>query len=171
MNTLQHASLGRRTLATAFDFGIFGVVGFLFFQLSTSLTSTVYDTLAYYTPPIATLTLLSLIVLELLILTRHGQTLGKKLFGLKVVLIDGRDGTFRDLVLKRNGLPLSILFLFLVGFLLFFFGLVGPGAMIYPLLILISSFLIYSLIDMAFLIRKDRRCLHDVLGNTVVIKV
>lgn len=85
---------------------------------------------------------LVLLVVQLVLVTKHGQTLGKRLLGIRIVLKDTmQNGGFVTNVLKRgflNGL-LSII----------------PG---------------YFLVDSLFVFRDDRRCIHDMIAGTCVIQ-
>ncbi|PIR15112.1 MAG: hypothetical protein COV48_16175 [Elusimicrobia bacterium CG11_big_fil_rev_8_21_14_0_20_64_6] len=86
---------------------------------------------------------LGLLITQLVLVTKHGQTLGKRFIGIRIVLKDTMEnGGFVVNVLKRgllNGL-LSII----------------PG---------------YFLVDSLFVFREDRRCIHDMIAGTCVIQV
>lgn len=86
--------------------------------------------------------LLILLAIQIYLLSTRGQTIGKKIVGIKIVNFD--DGT-------NPG--------FVKAFLLRVFvnGLIG----FVPL---------YSLVDLLFIFRADQRCIHDLLANTVVVK-
>lgn len=93
-------------------------------------------------------TLLGAILLVLLVgvqtvlLTRTGQTLGKRAVRIQIVCIDtGRNGGFVTNVLKRTVLNW-----------------------------LLSVIPFYSLVDTAFIFRRDRRCIHDHIAGTRVIE-
>lgn len=85
---------------------------------------------------------LILIIIQLVMVTRRGQTLGKRLIGIRIVLKDTlQNGGFVVNLVKRgllNGL-LSLI----------------PG---------------YFLVDSLCVFRKDRRCLHDMIAGTIVIQ-
>ena len=85
---------------------------------------------------------LALFVIQLVMVSQRGQTVGKSLFGIRIVLKDTlENGGFVVNVLKRgllNGL-LSII----------------PG---------------YFLVDSLCIAREDHRCLHDMIAGTVVIQ-
>jgi uncharacterized RDD family membrane protein YckC len=91
-----------------------------------------------------------LLVQALLILFR-GQNLGKLLTGVKVVRADddGPAGFARGVML-RFALPVSIFFLLNVAFPLGF---------------------LFVALDYAFMFRADRRCLHDLIAGTRVVRV
>lgn len=86
---------------------------------------------------------LGLLITQLVLVTKHGQTLGKRFIGIRIVLKDTMEnGGFVVNVLKRgllNGL-LSII----------------PG---------------YFIVDSLFVFREDRRCIHDMIAGTCVIQV
>ncbi len=85
---------------------------------------------------------LALLVVQLVMVSKHGQTLGKRFAGTRIVMKDTMEnGGFVVNVLKR-------------GFLNGLLSLI-PG---------------YFLVDCLFIFREDRRCLHDMIANTVVIQ-
>ncbi|MDD5304229.1 MAG: RDD family protein [Elusimicrobia bacterium] len=85
---------------------------------------------------------LALLVVQLVMVSQRGQTLGKRLVGIRIVMKDTlENGGFVVNVVKRgllNGL-LSLI----------------PG---------------YFLVDSLFVFRADRRCIHDMIAGTVVIQ-
>lgn len=81
-------------------------------------------------------------------LARSGQSLGKRRMGIRVVLQDGSPASLFHILLLRNLLP------GLMGSLL---GLLIPGA--------------FFLADALFILRADRRCLHDLIAGTKVVRV
>ena len=87
-----------------------------------------------------------LLGVQIYLLTTRGQTMGKKLLGIKIVNFDDE---------ANPG--------FVKAFLLRMFvnGLIGSIPMI--------GF-VYSLVDICFIFRDDRRCLHDLLAGTKVVK-
>ncbi len=78
-------------------------------------------------------------------LKNSGQTIGKKALGIKITNMDGELVNMGTMLGKRY-LPLSL-------------------AGIIPL---IGQFLV--LIDLLFIFRKNRRCVHDLIAGTQVIK-
>ena len=80
------------------------------------------------------------------LLTTRGQTLGKIALGLRIVRTkDGRNGGFVTNVLLR----------------------VGAGALIGMIPYLGA---LYTVTDLLFIFRDDRRCLHDLIAGTRVVK-
>lgn len=85
---------------------------------------------------------LVLLGVQLYRVSTQGQTLGKKLLGIRIVMKDTMEnGGFVVNVLKR-------------GFLNGLLSLI-PG---------------YFLVDSCFVFRDDRRCLHDMIAGTVVVQ-
>jgi uncharacterized RDD family membrane protein YckC len=79
------------------------------------------------------------------LLSSSGQTIGKKLSRIKIVTMQGEKPNMTDLALKRYG----------VIYLLNIIPIAGP---------------IIGLVDTLCIFRKDRRCLHDLLAGTQVVK-
>jgi len=92
------------------------------------------------------LALLILLGVQIYLLTTRGQTMGKKLIGIKIVNFDDESnpGFVKAFLLRMfvNGMIGAIPF-------------VGAA---------------YSLVDICFIFRADRRCLHDLLAGTKVVK-
>ncbi len=76
-----------------------------------------------------------------LLLFRYGQTIGKRMMGLAIVMLDGQRPSFTHLILNRY-LPQWI------------------AGSIHPFL---------GLVDIMFIFRGDRRCLHDLIAGTKVV--
>jgi len=105
------------------------------------------------TMSLATLLLLCVIVIDLVLLYRHGQTIGKRWLKIRIVRRDGsRCGLLRIIFLRV--LPISLVALSLGFFLSFLTGV---------------AFL-PRLLDALFVFRADRRCIHDHIADTVVVK-
>jgi uncharacterized RDD family membrane protein YckC len=80
-----------------------------------------------------------------LLMTR-GQTVGKKLLGMRIVRPDGSAATPGRIIGLR----------YAVGWLLSALPVVG---------------MVYALVDCLMIFRADRRCLHDLIADTIVVKV
>lgn len=80
------------------------------------------------------------------LLKSKGQTIGKKLVGTAIVDMDGNLPVFSKVVLLRY-LPLSLI----------------------SIIPLVGNFL--ALADSLFIFRKNKRCVHDLIAGTKVIKV
>jgi uncharacterized RDD family membrane protein YckC len=80
---------------------------------------------------------------QLYLVSRTGQTIGKRSRGIRVVRTDGSPASLGRILLLRNIVPIAI------GSLC---GLV-------------------SLIDALMIFGEERRCLHDMLADTKVVKV
>ncbi|WP_242112029.1 RDD family protein [Luteimonas aquatica] len=86
-------------------------------------------------------TLLALLVVDLILLQRQGQTLGKRWCAIRIVRSDG----------SRTGL----------GRLFGLRYLLAQGVLgIVPF---------FSLIDVLFIFGRERRCIHDMLADTIVV--
>lgn len=81
-----------------------------------------------------------------LVLARRGQSIGKQLRGIRVVRTDGSAPSLARIVVLRNALP--------------FASLLVPHARG-----------VLALVDAAFSLRSDQRCLHDLLADTKVVTV
>jgi uncharacterized RDD family membrane protein YckC len=85
-------------------------------------------------------------VTNLVLLSTQGQTLGKKIVGVRIVRFeDGGKAGFVKAVLLRGFLP----------------GLIGAV----PLL-----GYVFSLVNICFIFREDRRCIHDLMAGTHVVE-
>lgn len=80
------------------------------------------------------------------LLSRSGQTLGKKAVGIKVVDLDGSLPSLKQLILKRY----SVYFL--------------PGQI--PV---VGQ--LFSMLNILMIFGKQKRCIHDYAANTKVVKV
>lgn len=88
---------------------------------------------------------LVLLIVNLILLHRNGQTIGKKLLGIKIIRTDG----------DRAGLGRIFFLRFLVP------GLIGAIPIAGP---------VFSLVDPLFIFRESRKCLHDSIADTVVVR-
>lgn len=92
------------------------------------------------------LAVLALLVIQIYLLTTRGQTIGKKLMSVKIVVFDDDSNPgFVKAVLLR----------------LFVNGLIGAVPFVGA---------VYSLVDICFIFRDDRRCIHDLIAGTKVVK-
>jgi len=92
------------------------------------------------------LAVLALLGIQIYLLSTRGQTMGKKLLGIKIVVFEDE---------SNPG--------FVKAFLLrgFVNGLIGAVPVAGP---------IYSIVDICFIFRSDQRCCHDLLAGTKVVK-
>ena len=91
---------------------------------------------------LAGLLLLALIAVQVILLGRDGQTIGKKLLAVRIVDVNTRQhaGFFKTVVLR---------------------GILNGLLNLIP---------IYGLVDALLIFREDRRCLHDLIAGTVVVR-
>jgi uncharacterized RDD family membrane protein YckC len=83
---------------------------------------------------------LSLLALQIYLLHTHGQTLGKKLVKIKIVRSDGSRASFGRIL----GLRIVVNFL-------------------------LSIVPFYGLVDILFIFGEQRRCVHDLIADTIVV--
>jgi len=87
---------------------------------------------------------IALLLLQCVLLTKDGQTIGKKIVGIRIVNVDtGENGGFVPNVLLRS----------IVNGLISYF-----------------TCNIYGIVDVLFIFRDDRRCIHDLIAGTRVIE-
>jgi len=87
----------------------------------------------------------ALIAINLVLLHRHGQTIAKRLFGIRVVRTDGSHCSLLRIVFAR-WLPVTVMTMI-------------------PLL-----GLIVWLADPLMIFREDHRCMHDHIADTIVVR-
>ncbi|GLS04208.1 hypothetical protein GCM10007860_13540 [Chitiniphilus shinanonensis] len=92
------------------------------------------------------LLLLAFVIYNFVLVHRNGQTLGKKVLGIKIIRQDG----------SRCGLRRYVFIRYLPVALLSMIPFVG---------------VIVSLLDPLLIFRQSRRCLHDDIAGTIVIRV
>lgn len=87
----------------------------------------------------------SFLLLHGYLLVRHGQTIGKRLVGLRITRPDGQAPGAGRLIGLRYG----------VGFLITAIPVAGN---------------LYALVDVLFIFGGARRCLHDWMAGTIVVR-
>lgn len=154
---LELADRGARLAAVIVDGLIFGVVGAGFAVGTFSLAGTARSasdgspgTFAMIAALVCATAILALLVLNLVWLSRYGQTVAKRWLKIRIVRSDGsRCGLARIIFLRI--FPLAI-----VGGLL---NLAGPAL----------GYLV-RIVDALFIFRGDYRCIHDHIADTIVVK-
>ena len=84
-------------------------------------------------------------IITILFVARNGQSIGKRICGIKVVRTDGSKASFWRIFLLRN--------------------LVNGIPSVIPI---VSS--IYFLVDSLMIFSESRQCLHDKIASTIVVK-
>jgi uncharacterized RDD family membrane protein YckC len=79
-------------------------------------------------------------------ISRSAQTIGKKLLGIKVVTLTGENASFNKIVVWRM-LPIAL------------------GGALVPV---VGNFV--GILDALFIFRSDRRCIHDLIAATRVVR-
>lgn len=91
-----------------------------------------------------------LLFIQCWLLATRGQTLGKKLVGIRIVTVaDNANPGFGKAVGRREIVP------GLIGFILNFVPPLG---------------FVFFVVDSCFIFRADRRCIHDLIAGTKVVK-
>lgn len=90
---------------------------------------------------------LILLVIQVVMLSTRGQTIGKRILGIRVVRHpDGSPAGFMNAWLLRNFIPFLIQLVPWIG-------------------------LAFWIVDSCFIFTQERRCLHDLIAGTKVVKV
>lgn len=84
-------------------------------------------------------------VITYILVQRNGQTIAKKLLGIKVVRVDGSKASVGRIFWLRNVVNTLITMVPVAG-------------------------LIYGLLDSLWIFGEERRCLHDKIADTIVVK-
>lgn len=100
---------------------------------------------------VSALLLLALGAVTIVLVARNGQTVGKKLLGIRVVRSDGRPAGLWRIFLLRNVVA-SIPTLLPFG---------GTG---------LALGVLYTLVDELMIFGETRQCLHDRIADTVVVR-
>jgi uncharacterized RDD family membrane protein YckC len=110
------------------------------------------DTLAFYTAlftgPGAIFSLVGFLIwaaINAYLVHRHGQTIGKKILGIKVVRTDGSRASLGRIFWLRNVVMVLLSVIPIAGMIL-------------------------SLVDALLIFRESRQCLHDQIAGTIVVK-
>ncbi|WP_028454207.1 RDD family protein [Chitinilyticum litopenaei] len=97
------------------------------------------------TPLFIMLGLLAFLLPNGYLLAKHGQTVGKRVAKIKIVGLDGKPLPFIKLVFMRYGIMQSLGSLPFIGWA-------------------------FTLMNVATIFRPDRRCMHDMLAGSKVVK-
>lgn len=143
-DSAELAGRGQRLRAAVVDYLIFAVpvaVGVLPMALSPKR----FATMAIGGAVLAVLAFIAIVAWNGILLARNGQTIGKKSAGIRVVRTSGDDAGFARLFFLRSGLSWLLA------------SIPGVGGL-------------YALLDVLFIFRADRRCLHDLIADTKVVE-
>lgn len=114
------------------------------------LTGEVHSTTGAVTAILlASVLLLGLLIWNLVLLYQYGQTVGKRIIGIRIVRTDGTDAGLARILLLR------IILLGVIG------GIIGAFVE--------HLDLVFSLVNVLFIFGAARRCLHDYLADTMVV--
>ena len=95
---------------------------------------------------VGVLGMLVVLVIDLVMLHRSGQTIGKRMLNVKIIRSDGSRAGLTRIFFLRMLVPGLIGGIPFVGF-------------------------IFTIVDPLFIFQESRRCVHDLIADTVVIKV
>jgi len=98
---------------------------------------------------------LLLLVIQIWMLSTRGQSIGKRIVGLRIVRVDGSPVGFVHAWLMREFLMSA------AGFIISLLPIIGP-LLLRPAL---------HITDWCMIFRDDRRCLHDLIAGTKVLRV
>jgi uncharacterized RDD family membrane protein YckC len=79
------------------------------------------------------------------LLSKRGQTIGKKVMSIRIVRVDGTDCAAGRIIGLRYLAP----------------GLIGQIPLLGP---------IFGLVDALFIFQESRRCIHDLIADTIVVR-
>jgi uncharacterized RDD family membrane protein YckC len=88
---------------------------------------------------------LAWLIATILLVQRNGQTIGKKIVGIKVVRKNGDKAGLGRIFALRNLVPIIVSVIPLVGF-------------------------VFVLVDHLFIFGAEKRCLHDMMADTIVVR-
>lgn len=94
---------------------------------------------------VGVLGMLVVFVIDLVLLHRYGQTIGKRMLNVKIIRSDGSRAGLTRIFFLRMLVPGLIGGIPFVGF-------------------------IFTIVDPLFIFQESRRCVHDLIADTVVIK-
>lgn len=138
------ADRGTRLGAVLLDIVIFGLClapGLILISIESSVTSISVGVI------VLALSWLAAALVQIVMMVQSGQSIGKRMLGIKIVkVVDGSVPGFVKIIILRSLVPYLIA------------GIPFAGAAV----ILADSLMIF---------RDDRRCLHDIIAETKVVKV
>jgi uncharacterized RDD family membrane protein YckC len=150
-DTLELADRGTR-LGAALIEGFIFVIAALPILISTALASTAESASGTPAEPNVPLIILGIVLVlalaiyQLVMLATRGQSIGKRIVGIRIVTHpDGANPGGVKTILMRGFIPGIISNIPLLGFL-------------------------FSITNICFIFREDRRCIHDLIAGTQVVK-
>ncbi|HEY9133999.1 MAG TPA: RDD family protein [Dyella sp.] len=147
-NEYLNASRGRRLGAALLD-GLMVLAAFLpafFWGFSSALRSSTSGKVPGWCGVAMLLILCIVAAINCALLSMYGQTIGKRMLGIKVIRTDGDEVSLGRFIFLRF-LPV---------------GLLGRIPLVGPIVTLVDCLMIFG---------AERRCLHDVFADTIVVYV
>ena len=130
--------------AVAID-GLLSSAPILFIMIVPALAAGDSNVIRYALLGVGVLGLLAYAVLQWRGVSRSGQSIGKRVMGLRVVRVSGGRASVWTILLLRNGVPMIVSAV----------PILGP---------------LFALANLAAGLRSDGRCLHDHIAGTVVVR-
>ncbi len=144
------AGLGRRLGGAIIDGIIVSIVAFvpllLYMGGWAKYANAAADPSFMFTLAIAAISLIAFLLVQGYFLATDSQTIGKKILGMKIVRTDGSRADFARIITRRV-LPIY-------------------ATQLVPV---VGTFL--PLLDVLFIFRGSKKCLHDDIADTIVIRV
>jgi len=134
------ASRWARLGASLIDFGVWTLTIAVAFAPMYVQYSTSPEALSVF----SIITVITVLYINLSLIYKHGQTIGKKMLDIAIVDMEGRQATFRRIVFFRS-IPITLLTA--IPFL---------GSII-------------TVINGLMIFKGDKRCMHDLIADTQVI--
>jgi uncharacterized RDD family membrane protein YckC len=126
-----------------------------------------YDIWTFIALPMIGILIVSLI--NIVIISRNSRTYGKKILGLRIVSASGRKLSLSRNIIIRSLVKLAPIILLIIAIYLHIFFWPPVNAISRSLVRLPIFVPLLIVIDLCFLLRKDRRTLHDIIGGTIVV--
>jgi uncharacterized RDD family membrane protein YckC len=148
MSDQELATRGQRLAAVVIDGLIAGIVTIILMMVLLPIMGTDTETMATSFTSTIIATALNIGIFLLIngkFLAANGQTVGKKLMGIKIVSLSGGILPLKDVMLRRYAPPVLISIIPIIG------GL-------------------FCLADVLCIFRGDRRCIHDMIAGTRVVR-
>ncbi len=148
---LEAADRGTRLVAVIVDAliggGVVGVLAAIAIpaMLSTRRGSTEGAAVGLVLVFVMIMAFLAIFIWNLVWIQKYGQTIGKRIMNVRIVRNDATRAGLARIFFLRMVVP----------------GIIGAIPIVGPL---------FSLVDICFIFRDDRRCIHDLIADTVVVK-
>lgn len=156
----DRASLVSRLAATVFDFGILVLLWWTFGYTQTGVFAPPpRDTLFSLEGAVFIVVFLVILILNVQFLGDNGQTIGKRMLGIKAVRSDRETRLSLDRIIVSRFLP--------VWFLATVYSKVAAA---YGIYVQIPPIVVVCVFDALPIFGPERRCFHDYIADTIVVR-